>query len=519
MERQLVFLATILGTGLILLFCISMVLATLLVIRTQFERRLSHLKDKSIDLVIAHSSEYYIPLSASLGALSATLRRYMRHASDDNQLRVFYYYSYYVYRLNRVQVSGVPLPFIDEERDEAWSFSKNLNLTLNLPGLSIDQRRLWLNALVPNGVKEGTPADFDEWKSSFRTGTEDVRAFEGLLRSENVKDFHDALVEMQQLLSSEIHHLSTITHVEPIGVAVAEAIRDAWNMLRTIKESDIAEGRQLVGIFRLTAILTALFVGFSYLMVFAPLAWHSAVKLSLNPLDILLFVQVPSAFQQSFEAFLFPDIFSTTARPMLFSIGACAGAVTLAAGIAAMGNARKNAMTVRGLSGALIVMTLAGYFLGWLPFRGLAFRLVIFKFGYVLAAFMFLTALPDILGRDDLKKAKYEKFLGGLYGLIAGWIISKGFGANATIYNSFLFYVFWFLAMAAEESLRRFLSPPLPKPLNELMTEPLTFSRLLAQIRSEKITVLKYSSGFIVLTFLFHVVALLVYNYIVKGRI
>ena len=404
--------------------------------------------------------------------------------------------------------------------DTATTEIYTLSLHDALPILSEIQRNDCISALITLSVPYHLPENFDCCNDIIYNKLTELKLFKVFLSVEpdKLKTSEEAFLEFHSLLSNAIDMLFNISQIQTSTELFIQTLKNLWHEIRDLRNLDKAtsepEIQREISNIQIVIILTAGILGIAYMSIFSPLAWNSAKNSGLNPLNILLFAEVASSLQKAFEANLFPYFSSTDALPTLYAIGACIGILMFSSALVIISDPLKVSLIVRGLLIALGITTLLGYIIGTLHFDSILFRLFIFKFGYLIASFMILSSLPGLLGRKGLYRLKYENLFNGLYGIIAGWLLSKGFGMSAVIYNSMLFFVSWFIAIAIVE---KFVTHD-PRSAALSLLQVMSLAEFGKRVWAERRKIFPLVAILIIITLLFHFLIVVIYKNLLAGR-
>lgn len=178
--------------------------------------------------------------------------------------------------------------------------------------------------------------------------------------------------------------------------------------------------------------------------------WHSGIDL----FALLLFD--PSALQLPFDylAATFPILSSGHVRPLAYALGTFYGALEITAALMLLSC---------GIPKLLIVSN--GVYFGYAATAAIASGLMLVpatsvagmafavKLGFLMLGFYLSLVLPRLIGGRGYAKEKYETLFSGTYGLFSGWILARGFGADAVVFSGGLFLLLTFGIMGVVEFL------------------------------------------------------------------
>jgi hypothetical protein len=235
---------------------------------------------------------------------------------------------------------------------------------------------------------------------------------------------------------------STIEHV------VASIKADLESDRRQFRRRDSYE-------IRLAFALPALISGTIFVAVFAPLAIMSAQQASPDPIDILLLQKAPKSFSGAVYSGVFPNLSVIEARPIVLAAALLYGTTSVVAGLVFLGgDLPKLAVTANGIYFGYCLTYLATVHLFEIvPNDAFTGRLFNLKLAYVMIVSYFCDAAKTLLtpSRTDFGSLKYSQLFSGLRGLAGGWILARGFGADATFYTGGVFLVASFISLALSE--------------------------------------------------------------------
>lgn len=514
-KKWIIFLSTVLVIMIVLLFIVLVILLIMIVTQKEWKRKQSKIREELINLLLSYSQEYYVPLNASIYQVCSELHKYQFNSSSDGAYKVFVLYCCYLYHTSRVFQSGIPLPFLKKERNE---FLLNYNETINMLGLSHTQRSSVISALTSLSAKCYSIDNYEQVSNVLNDKIEELKIFEiGLSDSEKTKSLYEAFYKLRTLLSRRMSNLFDLSTIQTPREFAMQTLKEFWSELRNSRNLDKLPAEPEVEEeptkLKLVAILTAAILGLSYMLIFIPIVWHSAEGHGLDPLNILLFAEISPDLQSDFMANLFPHFSAPSAQPTLFAMGACIGVLMFSGSLASMADPLKVRLTTKSLFLALGMTTGLGYILGTVPLEKVIFRIFLFKVGYLLATFMIFSSLPGLMGRKGVYRIKYEKLFSGLYGIIAGWLLSKGFGATAAIYNSALFFMSWFIAMVSYEFLYSHNPQFSAAPIHSM-----TFAEFGRLVWSKRRSLVPRLLLFVIVTLIFHFLIIVLYNNLLAGR-
>lgn len=502
-----------LAITIVLLTVVSMILIIMIAAQKRSSHKLKSLRKVSIDLLLAYSHKYYVPLNGSIAQAYLSIGDHRNNPSNESASKTFYCYCCYLYYQDLLLKAGVPLPFEEEEQS---NFLDYINKTLSLPGLSEAQRMSCITALTKLYIPCHESINFEQCKLVLRDNFNEFKSFENFLNSNDnkIETIEDIFRKLYSLLSCEIDQLAKISHILTPSELIFQILKDIWSEIRTIKKLNTVplepEIEKEATKIQIIIALTAILLGFIYIAIFLPLSWSSAKQLNMDPLNIILFAEMGPNLRKAFEINFFPIFTGIHALPTLFAIGTCIGFLMLSGAILLIADPVRVGVSVKGLVLAFGITTLLGYFIGTLPIDSVILRLFVFKFGYLIAIFAFLSCLPVLLGRKGIYKIKYEKMFNGFYGIIAGWLLTKGFGMSAAIYNSILFFISWFAAIAILERDPRLAAAPL--------LQTISLNKFAKCMWAERRSILPFVGLFILITILFHSLVIILYKSFLAGR-
>ena len=481
-------------------------------------KRLKDIRKIAIDLLLTYSREYYIPFNASISQVYSALYNYRKNPSSNSAYKAFWHYCYYLYHEDRLFASGVPLPYKGKEQNDL--FFEYMQKTQKLFILSETQEDECLSTLKSLSIPYQLSENYDCYKDIIYNKLTELKSYEVFLSvdHEKLKESEETFIKLYSLLSSEIDYIFNTSNIQTPTEIFTKTLKDFWSEIRDLRNLDKfavePEIKREVSIIQIVYTLTAGILGIIYMSVFLPLAWNSAKNLGLAPLNIILFAEIGSSLKKAFEVNLFPCFSGADAEPTLYAIGFFIGMSMFSSALIIIADPLKVVLSTRGLFVALGITTLFGYFMGTLHFDTILFRLFIFKFGYLLITFIILSSLPGLLGRKGIYRVKYEKLFNGLYGIIGGWILSKGFGASAAIYHSILFFVSWFLAIAIVE---KFVTHD-PRSAVFSMLQVMSLVDFGKRMWAERREIFPRFVIFIIVTLLFHFLIVVIYKNLLAGR-
>jgi hypothetical protein len=186
--------------------------------------------------------------------------------------------------------------------------------------------------------------------------------------------------------------------------------------------------------------------GIIYLSIFIPFILIAGWSKNISFFDVILFNFLP-ADQDIFSIGKAERTLFLQSLAVLYGAVAIVGSFLLPAAnlvpflIMATGSFIGFYMT------AVIDILVFGH-ISWMELFGGAFR---FKFFYVLMLYYLSKFGTEIARRLNIYPEKYEELFSGLYGLAAGWVLARGFGGAAFVFNGAIFLVITFFAMWGAE--------------------------------------------------------------------
>lgn len=189
--------------------------------------------------------------------------------------------------------------------------------------------------------------------------------------------------------------------------------------------------------------------GACLLIILFPFAVYSAFGTGVDGIDVLLLQKAPGGLPDNFFDHRFPDFSLPSARPILFAFGLLYGIVGIVAGLMFItGGLQKLIITANGLfCGYYLTRFISVELLGILNIDAFTGKLFNLKIAYLFLVFYIAGALKNLFGSDDYAKERFGFLFSGLGGLLSGWLLGRGFGADAAIFSGIIFYLTSFLAI------------------------------------------------------------------------
>lgn len=210
---------------------------------------------------------------------------------------------------------------------------------------------------------------------------------------------------------------------------------------------------EINSIFALPAVVT----GIIYLVIFLPLTWFSCKTFNCEFTNIFLLQSVPSSVNGQFFKTLFPLWSAPEVRPLIYSFATLYGTIGIVAGLTILsGGLPKLVVTANGLiTGYYLTRFFTSNILSLWRIDEISTGMFRYKILYVMLLYYSSEALTNILSKDDISKEKYKFLFQGMYGLISGWILSRGFGQNSAVFTGCIFITFTFVSIAFYERVFR----------------------------------------------------------------
>lgn len=197
--------------------------------------------------------------------------------------------------------------------------------------------------------------------------------------------------------------------------------------------------------------------GILLLIILFPFAINSAFGTGVDGIDVLLLQKAPGGLPRDFFDHRFPDFSLPNARPILFAFGLLYGFIGIVAAIMIItGGLQKLVVTANGLLGGYyLTRFLSVEVFGILSIDAFTSNLFNLKIAYLFLIFYLAVSLTKLFGPNEYAKERYGFLFSGLGGLLSGWLLGRGFGADAAIFSGIIFYLTSFFAIWAIEIILR----------------------------------------------------------------
>jgi hypothetical protein len=301
------------------------------------------------------------------------------------------------------------------------------------------------------------------------------------------------------------------------------ALRRAWFTKNEPKATREFTDDELAIATRSTALLV---VGTIYLMVFIPLTYFYCTYHGSGVLRILLFFEFPKALPDNFFDSLFPRLLMDEARPLLTALLSCYGMIAIIGSLLILTSDRiKLAVYANGL--------LQGFILTWIISGSILHTTISFKFNgiyvfskfiYVMLAYYICVIVTDNFSGAHVSREKYNMLVGGIYGILSGWLLTHYFGGSAVIFTGGLYLLTTFLCMSFMEKILTTYKDGMVILSGATTEEWSVIDRgysLREMGRLLKSAGLRHRSLFLALTALFSIwpiFLLVLYHYVLEGR-
>lgn len=189
--------------------------------------------------------------------------------------------------------------------------------------------------------------------------------------------------------------------------------------------------------------------GLVFLVILFPFAVGSAFGTGVDGIDVLLLQKAPGGLPQGFFDNRFPDYSLPSARPILFAFGLLYGAIGIVAGLMFIaGGLPKLVIMANGLySGYFLTRYLSVDVLGILDIDAFTGKLFDMKIAYIFLVVYLFSSLTNIFSLNEYRKERFGFLFAGLGGLLSGWILGRGFGADAVVFSGVILYITSFFSM------------------------------------------------------------------------
>jgi hypothetical protein len=186
-------------------------------------------------------------------------------------------------------------------------------------------------------------------------------------------------------------------------------------------------------------------VGLLYIAIFLPLTLWSAAVHGLDPIDVLLFARLLDDWA---ELDILGKLNTLLNNPShLFAFGALYGAVSITIGLMIVFLRKEGWLEILIMSNGLLygyVLTIWIKHLLGTPLTSKLLFSSIFGFVYVFILYYVLRSLLDVISGWGIR-AKYEHLIGGIQGIGTGWILSRVFGDQSTVFSGMTFFICTFI--------------------------------------------------------------------------
>lgn len=207
--------------------------------------------------------------------------------------------------------------------------------------------------------------------------------------------------------------------------------------------------------FEPTIHIPVMLSGFLLIIIFAPIAYLSAKNHGADPVDVLLVQAAPPGLDSAFFNHWFPEFSAPAARPLIYALASLYGAAAVVSGLVlASGIIARLPITANGIVwGFMLTRFLSVNVFGFMSLDAFSRRMFHIKLWYVVLIYYACEALIAMFRKDDFSGEKYDFLFNGLAALASGWVLARGFGANAAIFAGVLYLFSTFVCMLIAEKI------------------------------------------------------------------
>ena len=214
------------------------------------------------------------------------------------------------------------------------------------------------------------------------------------------------------------------------------------------------EDIDFISIIFCSLFFSLLLTGICYILIFFPLSWYSAIKIGINPIDLLLFTKLPGHLDNTILTHWLPLLMNNEARPFLYAWANLYGSIALIAVLMFVSLRRNGLINLCIIANGLLIGYYATLYLSGNLF-GITYRMVYLKLSYLFLAYYIFDSVKNIFNnraRSELYRKKYEIFFNGMYGIISTFILMKGFEKNTlSIMTGPIFLICFFIGIYISE--------------------------------------------------------------------
>ena len=200
-------------------------------------------------------------------------------------------------------------------------------------------------------------------------------------------------------------------------------------------------------------------IGLAYISIFVPYVWYSSINTGLDPLRVLLFVELPEFVRQDLVEGRLPSLDEPSAYPFVFSLLVFYGYIAFTAGIIFLSSANNLLRNFTAIADAIIganafyfalpiTYAIAEFFLELAPVVEQTYATSYFVFAQIVVTYTLFQFLRLLLPGQNYFAKEYSFVFDALFGLFVTQIFVSTFGLGiSSLMTGPIFVIIAFLIM------------------------------------------------------------------------